>query len=71
MKGAVIENIIIGGPAFHSALIEKGDLVLGVDGNKISEESICSALIGDDVPGSSVVVTVQKRNHQVVVLFCF
>jgi S1-C subfamily serine protease len=65
LKGSVIESIVIGGPAFNSSMLEVGDVILGVDGSKVTEENIVSTLIGDDRPESNVILTVQRRRDDV------
>ena len=65
-----INNMVEGGPAFNCRQLDKGDIILKVDGEEVTLESCPEALIGSDMPGSSVTVTVQKGSgpHQVYML---
>jgi hypothetical protein len=52
---------VIGGPAFVSGQLHKGDEILKVDGAECSTvEDLRKGLKGSDLPGSSVVLTVKK-----------
>ena len=66
MKGTTIEDTIIGGPAFTSLSLGRGDVLLNVDGNIATEQNIEMLLIGDDKPGSIVVLTVARGGHEVI-----
>ena len=65
LNGLVVENVVNGGPAFNSNMIERGDIILRVDGMAVSSDSVREALIGDDKPGGSVVLTIQKGSPTV------
>jgi hypothetical protein len=58
LHGTKIENTLIGGPAF--GLLKKGDILIKIDGQPVSEENILTALRGSDIPGSKVVLTVNR-----------
>jgi hypothetical protein len=58
LHGNKVENTLIGGPAFGK--IMKGDILVKVDGNPVSEDNILSELRGNDTPGSKVVMTVRR-----------
>ena len=60
IEGVTISNIMVGGPAYRCKHFDKGDTILQVDGRHVSEESAARALIGCDVPGSVVTITVLK-----------
>jgi S1-C subfamily serine protease len=66
LKGTTIEDTIIGGPAFTSLSLGRGDVLLNVDGNIATEQNIEMLLIGDDKPGSIVVLTVARGGHEVI-----
>ena len=59
LKGLLVDNMVIGGPAHNTGLLEKDDTIIAIDGI-VTEESIHAALLGEDIPGSSVVLTVTK-----------
>lgn len=59
LNGLTINNMVEGGPAYKSKQLEKGDIILSVDGQDVTLESCPDALIGNDVPGSMVTMTVQ------------
>ena len=60
LKGLAIDNMVIGGPAHNTGLLEKGDLIIAIDGVAVTEDTIHAALLGDDIPGSSVVLTIKR-----------
>ena len=62
--GLVIEGMVVGGPAFNSRQLARGDVIVLVDGTPATQENVHSMLVGDDAPGSSVVVTVRKGGPQ-------
>lgn len=55
-----VENVMIGGPAYLSGKVQKGDFIVEVDGRPVSGSTLLSAIIGDDVPGSTLTLTLQK-----------
>ena len=59
-----VENVMIGGPAYLSGKVQKGDFIVEVDGKPVSASTLLSAIIGDDVPGSTLTLTL-KRSGQV------
>jgi C-terminal processing protease CtpA/Prc len=58
LHGTKIENTLFGGPAFGQLM--KGDILVKIDGEPVSEESIISDLRGNDIPGSKVALTVRR-----------
>ena len=58
LHGNKVENTLIGGPAFGN--IMKGDILVKVDGNPVTEDNILSELRGNDTPGTEVVLTVRR-----------
>jgi C-terminal processing protease CtpA/Prc len=55
-----IDIMVEGGPAFRCKQLDHGDVILRVDGEEVTLESCPQALIGCDIPGSVVTVTVRK-----------
>jgi hypothetical protein len=54
LMGCTIENMVMGGPAYNSYKLDKGDIILKVDGKPVDEDSLLPALIGSDVPGEEM-----------------
>jgi len=50
----------VAGPAYTSRAVEAGDSLLKVDGEKATPENFRHLLIGCDVPGSHVTLTISK-----------
>jgi hypothetical protein len=62
LNACPISQVVPGGPcdrSFNGKRIEIGDTILRVDGK---EHDFLSALVGDDVVGSQVTLTIQKRD---------
>jgi C-terminal processing protease CtpA/Prc len=51
---------VVGGPAYNTRALDKGDVILEVDAMSIDIESLHDALVGSDVPGSTVTLRVKK-----------
>ena len=52
-----IDNVLVGGPAFASGKIRKGDVILCIDGEKVEHDGILKALKGSrgiNGPGTEV-----------------
>ena len=56
----VIEAMVVGGPAYNSGQLEPGDTILQIDHSPVTAEGLQQALIGSDVPGTTVTLTVRK-----------
>ena len=65
LHGVVIDHMIEGGPAHKSNQLEPGDVVLKVDGKDVTEDTLPGMVIGSDMPGSIVTLTVQKASEEV------
>jgi C-terminal processing protease CtpA/Prc len=61
LHGIKVENTLFGGPAFGQLM--KGDILVKIDGVPVSEETILADLRGSDIPGSTVVLTVQRSKQ--------
>ena len=69
LDGTLIDHVIVGGPAYNSKQISRGDTVLKVNDIPVTKSNIYELLLGDDVPGSFVDIMVSKGGLQVVHLF--
>jgi C-terminal processing protease CtpA/Prc len=65
MNGVEIESTVLGGPAFTSMCLEPCDVILAVDGNFATEQTVENMLIGNDKPGTLVTLTVAKTGSEV------
>jgi hypothetical protein len=68
LEGTIIESTIVGGPAHTSMRLGRGDILLEVDGEEATDQNIGDLLVGNDRPGSRLVLTVAKAGSEV---FCF
>jgi hypothetical protein len=55
----IIDRLVLGGPAWKSKLLKIGDEIVKVNGIRADRANIHELLIGDDVPGSSVSITLK------------
>jgi hypothetical protein len=60
LKGTIIDQLVVGGPAYNSRELDRGDFVEAVDSTIVDQDSILKTLIGSDTPGSMVSLTVRK-----------
>jgi hypothetical protein len=60
--GNIIESMVVGGPAFNCQELDRGDELLRVDGQPVTEQNRHRLLIGSDLPGSQVTLTVRKAS---------
>lgn len=56
----VIDSMVVGGPAYNSRHLDKGDVVVEIDGNAVTSDNLSQLLVGCDVAGSAVTITVKK-----------
>ena len=61
-KPTVVSHVLIGGPAFKSKRVHKGDYIMLVDGAEVAGESMTEALKGSNKPGSKVRLTIKKKD---------
>jgi hypothetical protein len=57
--GLKVQNTLIGGPS--AGLVEKGDVLLRIDGESVTEDDVVAKLKGCDIPGSQILITVDRR----------
>jgi hypothetical protein len=60
LDGTVIDSMVVGGPAFNTGQLDRGDEILSINRETASEANLHVLLVGSDAPGSSVTVTVRK-----------
>ena len=60
--GNIIESMVVGGPAFNCQELDRGDELLRVDGQPVTDQNRHMLLIGSDLPGSQVTLTVLKAS---------
>jgi C-terminal processing protease CtpA/Prc len=65
LDGTIIQSTIVGGPAFVASYLEKGDIILKIDGKPATKENIDTLLDSSQTPGSTVILTVAKGGCEV------
>jgi C-terminal processing protease CtpA/Prc len=66
LEDGVITNMLVGAPAAMSKKFQKGDKVVAVDGRPTQPGQIVPLLVGEDVPGTTVNITVQRGPQQIM-----
>jgi hypothetical protein len=66
LQGTVIESTIVGGLAYMSMCLRRGDILLQVDGQEATDQNIGILLVGIDRPGSRLVLSVAKGGNEVI-----
>ena len=61
LDGCVVDNLVVGGPAFNCRQIHEGDTILKIDGKSVTDDTIMSCLVGPDLPGSAVTLTLDQK----------
>jgi S1-C subfamily serine protease len=62
----MVDNLVVGGPAYNSRQLHHGDVIVKVDGIPITASNIHEVMVGDDVPGAPVVVSVARGGPKVL-----
>ncbi len=65
INGRIVDSMVIGGPAYNSQQLNRGDVILKVDGVSVTNENILETMVGCDVPGSIVDLCIAKGSHKV------
>ena len=65
LLGTTVDNLVVGGPAYNSRQLHRGDVIVKVNGNAITQANIHDIMVGDDMPGAPVVVTVARGGAKV------
>jgi C-terminal processing protease CtpA/Prc len=60
LNGTSIIDTIPGGPGFNSRQLVPGDVIMKIDGVSVTPSNINTAIVGNDVTGTPVVLTVAK-----------
>ena len=63
VKDTVVDNVMTGAPASHCKQIQKGDVVVEIDGTPVTPKNIIELLVGNDVPGSSVTLKLARNSR--------
>ena len=63
--GLQIQDMVVGGPAFSSQQLSSGDRLLAVDGLPVNSHTYHESLIGSDIPGTLVKLTVCSSSDHV------
>jgi C-terminal processing protease CtpA/Prc len=61
----MIDNCVLGSPAYNSGLISHGDIILRIDGIAATPSNIHELLLGRDKPGSQVLICLSKGGPKV------
>ena len=65
LLGTMIDNLVVGGPAYNSRQLHHGDIILQVDGIPVTQTNIHDVMVGKDMPGSPVVLSVARGGAKV------
>jgi predicted nucleic acid-binding Zn-ribbon protein len=65
-RTCVITNVLVGGPAFNSKKVFKGDKIVSVDSVPVVGGDVIPRLKGSDVPGSVVTIGLQRKDSNSV-----
>ena len=65
-KSCVIVNVLVGGPAFNSNKVFKGDKIVSIDGVPVTGGDIIAKLTGSDIPGSVVTIGLHRKDSNSV-----
>jgi S1-C subfamily serine protease len=71
MNGTMVDNTVIGGPAYNSKQLAHGDVILEVDGKEAKNENIFELFIGSDIPGSAVNIKLARGGATVIRAYVF
>ena len=61
-ENGIQESMVVGGPAFNCQQLDRGDELLLVDGQVVTDANRNTLLIGKDIPGSAVTLTIKKAS---------
>ncbi len=67
LRGRVIEKIDTGSPAYVSMALNRGDLIMRVNGIIAAESNVSNLLVGRNIARTPVVITVAVAGQKVLV----
>ena len=70
LLGTMVDNLVVGGPAYNSRQLHHGDVIVKVDGIPITASNIHEVMVGDDIPGAPVIVSVARGGAKVNYIYC-
>ncbi len=65
LLGTMVDNLVVGGPAFNSRQLHHGDVIVKVDGTPVTQSNIHEMMVGNDIPGTPVLVTITRGGPKV------
>jgi C-terminal processing protease CtpA/Prc len=65
LLGTMIDNLVVGGPAYNSRQLHHGDVIVKVDGVPVTQSNITEMMVGNDTPGSPVIVSIARGGPKV------
>ena len=65
LNGLVVDNMVVGGPAYNSGQLQQSDIITHIDGIPVSVETVHDALLGSDIPGTNVTITARRGARDV------
>ena len=52
--------VLCAGPAYNSKQLDKGDVVVEIDGKPVTNDNLSQLLVGSDIAGTAVTISVRK-----------
>ena len=65
LRGTMVDNCVLGSPAYNSGRISHGDMILKIDGSTVTSANIQELLLGNDKPGTLVRISLAKGGQKV------
>ena len=65
LAGCMVDNMVVGGPAEVSGMLQKGDIIVTVDGETVTPDTVCGDWISCafPVPKSHVAVNAGDKRY--------
>jgi C-terminal processing protease CtpA/Prc len=63
LDGTVIDSMVVGGPAYNTGQLDRGDIILRINHEPVAEDNLHALLVGTDSPGSTVTISVRKAER--------
>ena len=67
INGTIVDNLLVGGPAHSSRKMTQGDVIVKVDSTEATALNVIDLLVGNDIPGSPIIIEVAKGGVQVAI----